>query len=106
MVGGALFGDFFGFSYYASELVLDAVGMSIPHGLVFESLWFEPIPHNVERLFIVTMLIGAMHMGLGLAFHGMNNFSNRDILGGISGVVKIWPVWSALFIASYFRVLF
>lgn len=97
VVGGALFGEFFGFSHFANELVEGSVGMPIPDWLVFEPLWFEPIPHNVERLFIVTMLIGALHMGLGLFLSVANNFSNRHIFEALSGFVKIWCLFGALY---------
>ena len=99
LVAGALFGEFFGFSHFASELVEGTVGggMSVPHWLVFKPLWFEPIPHNVERLFIVTMLIGALHMGLGLFLNVINNFSNRNIFEAIRGFVKIWCLFGALY---------
>ncbi|MBA7539318.1 hypothetical protein ES705_31597 [subsurface metagenome] len=97
VVGGALFGEFFGFSHFANELVEGSVGMHVPDLLVFEPLWFEPIPHNVERLFIVTMLIGALHMGLGLFLSVANNFSNRHIFEALSGFVKIWCLFGALY---------
>ncbi|MGB2841387.1 MAG: V-type ATPase 116kDa subunit family protein [Halobacteriota archaeon] len=97
VVGGALFGEFFGFSHFANKLVEGSVGMPIPDLLVFEPLWFEPIPHNVERLFIVTMLIGALHMGLGLFLSVANNFSNRHIFEALSGFVKIWCLFGALY---------
>lgn len=96
VVGGALFGEFFGFSEYASHLVADSVGMDIPHWLVFKPLWFEPIP-NVEFMFVVTMVIGVMHMGLGLFLNVINKFSNRNFLEVISGFVKIWCLFGALY---------
>ncbi len=97
MVAGALFGEFFGFSEYASHLVAGSVGAHIPSILVFEPLWFEPIP-NVKFMFVVTMLIGVMHMGLGLLLNTLNNFSNRNILEGIGGFVKIWCLFGALYL--------
>jgi vacuolar-type H+-ATPase subunit I/STV1 len=56
LIIGFLFGEFFGLSEYASHLVHDSVGMSIPEVFVFEPLWFEPIP-NVTVMFVVTMLV-------------------------------------------------
>ncbi len=97
LVAGALFGEFFGFSEYASHLVAGSVGAHIPSILVFEPLWFEPIP-NVKFMFVVTMLIGVMHMGLGLLLNTLNNFSNRNILEGIGGFVKIWCLFGALYL--------
>ena len=96
LVAGALFGEFFGFSEYASHLVEDSMGAHIPHFLVFKPLWFEPIP-NVEFMFVLTMLIGAMHMGLGLFLNVINHFSNRNIFEAISGFVKIWCLFGALY---------
>jgi V/A-type H+-transporting ATPase subunit I len=96
VIGGALFGEFFGFSEFASHLVEDSLAMSIPHWLIFKPLWFEPIP-EAEFMFVLTMLIGAMHMGLGLFLNGMNNFSNRHILEGITNFVRIWCLFGALY---------
>lgn len=96
VIAGALFGEFFGFSEYASHLVAGSVGMHLPHRLVFEPLWFEPIP-NLEFMFVLTMLIGAAHMGLGLVFNVVNNFSNKKIFEGISGVAKIWCLFGSLY---------
>ncbi|MBL7117345.1 MAG: hypothetical protein ISS94_00970 [Candidatus Syntrophoarchaeum sp.] len=96
VVGGALFGEFFGFSEYASHLIADSMGMHIPDWLVFKPLWFEPIP-NVEFMFVVTMVIGVMHMGLGLFLNVINHFSNRNVLEVISGFVKIWCLFGALY---------
>ncbi len=96
LVAGALFGEFFGFSEYASHLVKDSVGVLIPHSLIFEPLWFEPIP-NLTVMFVVTLLIGVAHMGLGLLLNGINNLTNRDLFGGISVVVKIWCLFGALY---------
>jgi len=72
------------------------LGMSIPHWLIFKPLWFEPI-HEVEFMFVVTMLIGALHMGLGLVLNGMNSFSNRKILEGITCFIRIWCLFGALY---------
>jgi len=97
LVAGALFGEFFGFSEYASHLVAGSVeGAHIPSILVFEPLWFEPIP-NVKFMFVVTMLIGVMHMGLGLLLNTLNELFNRNILEGIGGFVKIWCLLGALY---------
>jgi len=97
LVAGALFGEFFGFSEYASHLVAGSVeGAHIPSILVFEPLWFEPIP-NVKFMFVVTMLIGVMHMGLGLLLNTLNELSSRNILKGIGGFVKIWCLLGALY---------
>ncbi len=96
VVTGVLFGEFFGFSEYASHLVAGSVGVHVPHWLVFKPLWFEPIP-NVEFMFVMTMLIGAAHMEFGLVLNVVNNFSNRNIFEGISGLVKSWCLFGALY---------
>lgn len=96
VVAGALFGEFFGFSHYASELVHDSMGMHIPHWLLFDPVWFEPIP-NVEFMFIVVMLIGTFHMGLGLFLGVVNNMSERDYFEVIRGFVKLWCLFGALY---------
>jgi V/A-type H+-transporting ATPase subunit I len=93
---GVLFGEFFGFSHPASELVADSVGMHIPHWAPLGDLTFEPI-HEVELFFVVTMLIGATHMGLGLFFNVINKFANRNIFELIGGFVKIWCLFGALY---------
>ena len=99
VVAGALFGEFFGFSHFASELVADSAGRQIPHWLIvtpFGDLTFEPVL-ELEFFFVVTMLIGAAHMGLGLVFNLVNSFSNKDIFEVISGFVKIWCLFGALY---------
>ena len=96
VIAGALFGEFFGFSHYASELIHDSLGMHIPHWLLLDPLWFEPIP-NVEFMFVVVMLIGTLHMGLGLFLGVANNMSERDYLEVIRGFVKLWCLFGALY---------
>jgi V/A-type H+-transporting ATPase subunit I len=96
LIIGFLFGEFFGLSEYAGHLVHDSVGMSLPVMFVFEPLWFEPIP-NVTVMFVVTMLIGTVHMGLGLLFNGINKVSSRDMFGVIREIVKIWCLFGTLY---------
>jgi len=96
LISGFLFGEFFGLSEYASHLVHDSMGMSIPEMFVFEPLWFEPIP-NVTVMFIVTMLIGTLHMGLGLLLNAINKVSSRDMFGVIWEAVKIWCLFGTLY---------
>ncbi len=96
LISGALFGEFFGLSEYAHLLVHDSVGMSIPEMFVFEPLWFEPIP-NVTAMFALTMLIGTLHMGLGLLLNGINKVSSRDMFGVIWEAVKIWCLFGTLY---------
>jgi len=63
ILGGLLFGEFFGFSEYAAHLIHSSMGMEVPHLLhalfIHEPLWFEPIP-NVTGMFVITLLIGAI----------------------------------------------
>ncbi len=98
--GGILFGEFFGFSEYAAHLLHSSMGMEVPHLLhtlfIHEPLWFEPIP-NVTGMFVVTLLIGALHMGLGVAFGVSDKFSDRDMLGTAAEIVKIWTLIGALY---------
>ena len=96
VVAGVLFGEFFGFSHYASHLVHDSTGMHIPNLLLLDPLWFEPIP-EVEFMFVVVMLIGALHMGLGLCLNVANKLSERDYFEVISGFVKLWCLFGALY---------
>ena len=96
LIIGFLFGEFFGLSEYASHLVHDSVGMSIPEVFVFEPLWFEPIP-NVTVMFVVTMLIGTLHMGLGLLLSAINKVSSRDMFGVLWEAVKIWCLFGTLY---------
>jgi V/A-type H+-transporting ATPase subunit I len=96
LVIGVLFGEFFGLSEYAGHLVHDSVGMSLPVIFVFEPLWFEPIP-NVTVMFVVTMLIGTVHMGLGLLLNWVNKLSSRDMFGVIREIVKIWCLFGTLY---------
>lgn len=96
VVAGVLFGEFFGFSHYAADLVHDSTGMHIPNLLLLDPLWFEPIP-EVEFMFVVVMLIGALHMGLGLCLNVANKMSERDYFEVISGFVKLWCLFGALY---------
>ena len=100
VIAGALFGEFFGFSHFASELIYDSMGTvdipDIPGWLLLDPLWFEPIP-NVEFMFIVVMLIGTLHMGLGLFLGVANNMSERDYFEVIRGFVKLWCLFGALY---------
>jgi V/A-type H+-transporting ATPase subunit I len=98
--GGLLFGEFFGFSEYAAHLLHSSMGMEVPHLLhalfIHEPLWFEPIP-NVTGMFVITLLIGAIHMGLGVVLGVTNNLSDKDTLGTVIGIVKVWTLVGALY---------
>lgn len=96
LIIGFLFGEFFGLSEYAGHLVHDSVGMSLPAVFVFEPLWFEPIP-NVTVMFVLTMLIGTLHMGLGLLLCAVNKASDRDMFGVLWEAVKIWCLFGTLY---------
>ena len=96
MIAGAVFGEFFGFSEYASHLIEESLGMSIPGWLIFKPLGFEPIP-KAQLMFVITMLMGTMHMGLGLFLRGFNSFSNRNLLEGVTVFVRIWCLFGALY---------
>jgi len=96
LIIGFLFGEFFGLSEYAGHLVHDSVGMSIPEVFIFEPLWFEPIP-NVTVMFVVTMLIGTLHMGLGLLLSAINKVSSRNMFGVLWVGVKIWCLFGTLY---------
>ena len=96
LIIGFLFGEFFGLSEYAHHLVHDSTGMSIPEIFVFEPLWFEPIP-NVTVMFVVTMLVGTVHMGLGLLLSAINKVSSRDMFGVLWEAVKIWCLFGTLY---------
>jgi V/A-type H+-transporting ATPase subunit I len=98
--GGILFGEFFGFSEYAAHLLRSSMEMEVPHLLhtifIHEPLWFEPIP-NVTGMFVITLLIGAVHMGLGVVLGVTNKVSDKDTLGTVIGIVKVWTLIGALF---------
>jgi V/A-type H+-transporting ATPase subunit I len=100
IIGGLLFGEFFGFSEYAAHLIHSSMDMEIPHLLhtllIHEPLWFEPIP-NVTGMFVITLLIGAVHMGLGVVFGVTNKLADKDMLGTVIGIVKIWTLVGALY---------
>ena len=96
LIIGFLFGEFFGLSEYAGHLVHDSVGMSLPEVFVFEPLWFEPIP-NVTVMFVVTMLVGTIHMGLGLLLSAINKVTSRDMFSVFWEAVKIWCLFGTLY---------
>ena len=98
--GGLLFGEFFGFSEYAAHLIHESMQMEVPHLLhtlfIHKPLWFEPIP-NVTGMFVITLLIGALHMGLGVIFGVTNKLASKDRLGTVLELVKIWTLAGALY---------
>jgi len=97
MVAGALFGEFFGFSSYARELVSESVQMHIPNWLILiEHPLMEPIV-QVKLFFVITLLIGAAHMGLGLVFSVINQVRARRLYGTINELVKLWCLAGALY---------
>ncbi len=97
LAAGVLFGEFLGFSYHASKLVGASIeGVAVPEWLIITWNPFEPI-EDIKLFFVLTMLIGALHMGLGLFLNVVNNFSSRNILDVIGGFVKIWCLFGALY---------
>jgi len=97
LIVGIIFGEFFGFSTYASHLVAQSTNMHIPGWLILiKKPLMEPLV-QVELFFVLTMLIGAVHMGLGLFLHVANKISNKDTFEVISGFVKIWCLFGALY---------
>lgn len=97
LIVGIIFGEFFGFSTYASHLVAQSTNMHIPGWLILiKEPLMEPLV-QVELFFVLTMLIGAVHMGLGLFLHVANKISNKDTFEVISGFVKIWCLFGALY---------
>ena len=66
LAAGALFGEVLGFSHHASKLVGASVeGVAVPEWLIITWNPFEPM-RDIELFFVLTMLIGALHMGLSL----------------------------------------
>lgn len=97
VIAGALFGEVLGFSQHASKLVGASIeGVTVPSWLVITWNPFEPI-EGIKLFFVLTMLIGAVHMGLGLFFNLINKISDRNILETITGLVKIWCLFGALY---------
>ncbi len=97
LVTGALFGEFFGFSSYAKELIHDSVGMHVPEWLII--IKHPPIePIEQPRLFfVITLLIGTMHMGLGLILNVTTQVRAKKIEEAIAGLMKIWCLGGALY---------
>ncbi|MHC1635291.1 MAG: V-type ATP synthase subunit I [Candidatus Methanospirareceae archaeon] len=93
MIGGALFGEFFGFSEYLFHHLLE---IETPEWFIFKPLWIEPILEP-KYLFAIVMIIGMLHMGLGLFLNGINNLSNKNILESIDNFVGIWCLFGALY---------
>jgi len=97
LIAGALFGEVLGFSHHASKLVGTSVeGAAVPEWLIITWNPFEPMA-DIKTFFVVTMLIGALHMGLGLFLNVINSFSHRNIFEAITGFVKIWCLFGALY---------
>ena len=113
MIFGAIFGEFFGFSVHAGELVEDSLGVgftgpleSIVHFLHEQPLFLDPLG-DIEKFFIITMLIGAIHIGLGLTLNGINKLSEGEKLEGVASFVKIWCMFGALyFLLALFNFFF
>lgn len=98
--GGLLFGEFFGFSEYAEHLLHSSMHIGVPPLLaklfIHKPLWFEPIP-NVQFMFVISVLIGALHMGLGIFLGITNKLADNDLLGMIIGFVRVWCLFGALY---------
>jgi len=113
MIFGAIFGEFFGFSVHAGKLVEDSLGVgftgpleSIVHFLHEQPLFLDPL-RDIEKFFIITMLIGAIHIGLGLTLNGINKLSEGEKLEGVASFVKIWCMFGALyFLLALFNFFF
>ncbi|HJH26546.1 MAG TPA: hypothetical protein C5S37_07160 [Methanophagales archaeon] len=98
VIAGVLFGEVLGFSHHASKLVGASIeGVTVPEWLIITWNPFEPMA-DIKLFFVLTMLIGALHMGLGLFLNVINNFSHRNILEVIRGFVKIWCLFGALYL--------
>jgi len=97
MIAGALFGEFFGFSEFANKIVVANTGVAIPDWLIFDALWLEPI-HVPAYVFVLTMLVGAVHMGLGVLLSVANNLSNRNMLRAVLEIIKLWCLFGALYV--------
>ncbi|RZN34447.1 MAG: hypothetical protein EFT35_09425 [Methanophagales archaeon ANME-1-THS] len=97
LAAGVVFGEFFGFSESASRLVWDSTGMHVPEWLILvKNPLLEPI-EQFKLFFVITMLIGALHMGLGLLLNVLKNFSMRNLYEGMTGFVRIWCLFGALY---------
>ncbi len=97
LIAGVIFGEFFGFSAYAGELIKEALGVHVPDWLILiKHPLLEPLV-QVKLFFVITLLIGFAHMGLGLGFNVMNHLRERDMAGLITGLVKIWCLAGALY---------
>jgi len=113
MIFGAIFGEFFGFSEQADRLVEESLGVgftgpleSIVHFLHEQPLFLDPL-RDIEKFFIITMLIGAIHIGLGLTLNGINKLSEGEKLEGVASFVKIWCMFGALyFLLALFNFFF
>jgi len=113
MIFGAIFGEFFGFSEQADRLVEESLGVgftgpleSIVHFLHEQPLFLDPL-RDIETFFIITMLIGAIHIGLGLTLNGINKLSEGEKLEGVASFVKIWCMFGALyFLLALFNFFF
>ncbi|MCD6387081.1 MAG: hypothetical protein J7L30_02015, partial [Methanophagales archaeon] len=115
MLFGAIFGEFFGFSMHAGELVKESIGFepeplkSLGILLHEQPLFlFDPLEkENIEKFFIITMLIGSIHMTLGLILNGINKLSEGEKLEGVASFVKIWCMFGALyFLLALFNFYF
>ena len=98
IIVGVIFGEFFGFSTYAAHLVEGSIeGVDIPGWLILiEEPFMEPLV-DVEGFFVLTMLIGAFHMGLGIVLKIINSFSVKKISDGIHGFVELWCLFGVLY---------
>ena len=114
IIGGLLFGEFFGFSMHVSHIIEESLGMKLPSMLIYVLKAFEGLPtflfepiKEIKMFFIITMMIGFVHMSLGLVLNGIMRFSERKIMEGISSVVKLWCMFGAVyFILLLFKIFF
>ncbi len=79
-VWGLLFGGFFG-----DAIAVISSGFT-GHEVAFNALWFAPIEEPM-RLLIYSLVIGIVHLFLGLAMKGVLLLKHGDVVGFISEVV-------------------
>lgn len=86
IVFGFLYGEFFG----SHEWFVALTGLHEP-------LWFSPLK-NPMRLVKYAILIGVLHISLGLILDFINRLLNREFKEALSSLLWIWLYWSGSYL--------
>lgn len=81
LIWGVLFGGYFG------DIVDTVSETYFGHKVTIKALWFVPL-NNPMKLLIVSMIIGLIHLFLGLGIKGYQQLKHKDFAGFLGDVLS------------------